>query len=108
MTIKDVIILFKLSVFFFTGYLISGGFVLWTGGLMIFNSDEIIKWVYDLSPTSFGWTGLALIEGAFTIIVLAWFFGFWFVWKIIDIVFGWKDVRQKFPKLFVKGDKNAI
>ena len=86
LTLKDVIILLKLSGFFFTGYLISVGLVLWTGGLIILNVEEVATWTYNLAPNVFGFTSLALIEGAFTILVLSFVFGFWLIWEVMDLI----------------------
>ncbi len=100
MTVKDIIIVLKLAGFFILGYAVSGGFVFWTAGLIVLHTDEMVQWVYDLGPDYFGWTGLALVMGAFFILIFAWYFGYWLIWKLIDSSIGWKDLRERLPKLF--------
>ncbi len=102
MTMKDVIILAKLSLFFTIGLIIQSSLGLVWGLIILPNLRENIEHIYynNFFNIPFNYFALSLILGVAIWIGLIVFLSFFISYKFVEHTVGWKDMKEKFPKVF--------
>ncbi len=104
MGMKEVKILMKLSVFFIIGMIIQISLGLFISLLILPNLKENIEYIFYENYFNFGFNffAISLITGTFIVILLTLFLSYSLSFKLIDLIVGWNDVKEKFPKIFKK------